>query len=53
LKQEGAMDSASCLPSRPARGAWIETSERPGANHPPLSRPARGAWIETWPMENP
>ena len=35
------------MPSRPARGAWIEIVQpyTPGS-HTLLSRPARGAWIE-------
>ena len=33
--------------SRPARGAWIETSLREQSRSLPKSRPARGAWIET------
>ena len=35
------------LQSRPARGAWIETSYAPPPEYSRRSRPARGAWIET------
>ncbi len=33
--------------SRPARGAWIETSVVTALRAVSGSRPARGAWIET------
>ena len=35
------------LLSRPARGAWIETSHVSHGRRRQRSRPARGAWIET------
>ncbi len=38
-------------PSRPARGAWIETLECDYASVDVASRPARGAWIETLRMQ--
>ncbi len=34
------------VPSRPARGAWIEMGIFRRTITPPVSRPARGAWIE-------
>ena len=34
-------------PSRPARGAWIETHSQHIPLEDGVSRPARGAWIET------
>ena len=34
------------IPSRPARGAWIEIKYGADMSYKQLSRPARGAWIE-------
>ena len=47
LKHRLAVEVCAEVASRPARGAWIETSSR--AAHPfrVPSRPTRGAWIET------
>ena len=51
LKQGRGQRPAGRLPSRPSRGAWIETRPRPATGWPPTSsRPSRGAWIETSPL---
>ena len=37
----------NALPSRPSRGAWIETASNCPRRRNGRSRPSRGAWIET------
>ncbi len=49
MKQDFAAIALENLESRPARGAWIETSATIAAMIVGKSRPARGAWIETRP----
>ena len=47
LKHGGGIAPLGGGESRPARGAWIETSRRTKMRNTHMSRPARGAWIET------
>jgi len=47
LKRSLLVLMARHIGSRPARGAWIETTKLCIYFVQPLSRPARGAWIET------
>ena len=47
LKQREEINIDYDLMSRPARGAWIETTWQSAPCAVKESRPARGAWIET------
>ena len=47
MKQCPNIIELNSYPSRPARGAWIETGSGALQWQAEKSRPARGAWIET------